>query len=298
MTDAAALDPDSFRFDPEAGHLDQLDTTRTGPFADEDDAEEATEAGAKRLAQLLLMLEAHGTHGMLVVVQGMDAAGKDEAIHHVMAAADPESAQATSFPAPTEREAPHDYLWRAAQAAPARGQLAIFNRSYYEQVVADRVHPENLDDQHLPAAVRARADDGSLWAERHRQIRDYERYLTENGIEVVKLFFHVSKDTQRERLIERIERPEKRWDFDMVDVTERAHWDDYMTAYEDAFRATSTEAAPWYVLPADHKWFARAAAAAVVNARLATLHTDFPEPGADEQATLDEARQRLEDKDD
>lgn len=298
--DGPWLDPTQLVFGPRTGkgpaddRLDRFRSGGTGPFEGEDAAREATEWGARELARLVLMLEAHGTHGVLVVVQGMDAAGKDEAIHHVMAAVDPGSASARSFPHPTEREARHDYLRRASLGLPARGELAVFNRSYYEQVIADRIHPENLDRQRLPPRVRASAEDGSLWEERYRQIRDFEQYLTENGIKLIKLFLHVSRDQQRQRLLERIERPEKRWDFDTVDVTERQHWDAYMHAYDEAFRATSTERAPWYIIPADHKWFARAAASAVLVDRLRALHDDFPEPDAEQREALEEGRRRLE----
>jgi PPK2 family polyphosphate:nucleotide phosphotransferase len=299
MPHAAELDPRAFLFptDPtpgKAGALGAYDPAGTGPFANEDDAREATERGAKRLGRLVHRLKAHGTHGVVVVIQGMDAAGKDEAIQHVMAAADPGSAHAHSFPRPSGREARYDYLRRAARGIPERGQLAVFNRSYYEQVVADRVHPENLEDQHLPAEILRRAEDGTLWEERFRQIRDYERYLDENGIVVVKLFLNVSSEAQRDRLLERVERPEKRWDFDLVDVTERERWDDYLAAYQAAFRATSRPRAPWYIVPADHKWFARAATAAIVIDRLEGLYDGFPEPDADQREALEEGRRRLE----
>ena len=287
-----ALDPAAFRFGPD-GRLAEVDTADTGPFESEDEAREATEGMSKDLARRQLMLEAHGTHGLLVVVEGMDAAGKDEAIHHVMAAVDPGSASATSFSAMSQDEAAHDYLRRASTALPARGEIAVFNRSYYGQVTADRVSPEMLDDQNLPPDVAAGAEDGALWDDRLRQIRDFERYLGENGVRVVKLFFHVSKDEQRRRLVERTERPEKRWDFTRADVEKRREWGAHLAAYEAAFRATSTDRAPWYVLPADHKWFSRAAAASVVLAALRGLHDDFPEPDDEQRELLEWGRREL-----
>ena len=288
-----ALDPAALRFAPD-DRLADIDPADTGPFASEDEAREATETAARDLARSQFMLEAHGTHGLLVVLEGMDAAGKDEAIHHVMGAFDPGSASATSFSSMGDDEAKRDYLHRAFSALPARGEVAVFNRSYYGRVVADRVSPEFLDDQKLPSEVAAGAEDGALWDDRLRQIRDVERYLTENGVRVVKLFFHVSKDEQRRRLIERTERPEKRWDFSRADVEKRQDWDAFLDAYEAAFQATSTDRAPWYVIPADHKWFSRAAAAAAVLAALQDLHDDFPEPDEDQQKLLDWGREQLD----
>jgi PPK2 family polyphosphate:nucleotide phosphotransferase len=229
-----------------------------------------------------------------VLFQGLDASGKDEAIHHVMSVVDPTACSARAFSQMNEEEAKHDYLWRAMQAVPARGKMAVFNRSYYEQVVAERVSPDLMEGQHLPDAIREAARDGSLWPQRYRQIRDVERYLVENGIHLVKLFLHVSNEEQRQRLIERTERPEKRWDFSRADVEKRDDWDAFQEAYGDALRATSTDAAPWYVLPADHKWFARAAAATIISDALHRLHADFPEPDDDLAETLAWARKELE----
>ncbi len=298
-TTTAALDPAAFLFGPaseggEADRLDRFDPADTGPFESDNDAREATEEGAKRLARQQLILEANGTHGLLILFQGMDASGKDEAIHHVMAAVDPEACSAKAFAQMNEDEARHDFLWRAMRALPARGKMAVFNRSYYEQVVAERVSPDLMEGQHLPPEIEEAARDGSLWEERYRQVRDVERYLVENGIHLVKLFLHVSKEEQRQRLLERIERPEKRWDFSRADVEKRDDWGAFMAAYGAALRATSTQAAPWHVIPADHKWFARAAVAAVISDKLRHLHDDFPEPDEELQELLDWARDQLE----
>ena len=293
MSTTPRLDLDAFRFGPD-DRLADREPAATGPFDDEADARDATQEQAQELARLQLMLEAHGTHGLVVVFEGMDAAGKDEAIHHVMGAIDPGSASATAFSSMSEDEAQHDFLWRAHRALPARGELAVFNRSYYDAVVGDRVSPDRMAGQHLPPGVLAGAETGALWDDRLRQIRDWERYLGENGIAVVKLFFHVSKDEQRRRLIERTERPEKRWDFSRADVEKRQDWDAFSDAYESAFRATSTEAAPWYVVPAEHKWFGRAAAAAIVMDALRGLHDDFPEPDDDQRELLEWGRRQLE----
>ena len=295
MTPDDALDSTAFRFGPD-DRLADVDPAGTGPFGGEDEAQRLTEDGARELARRQLMLEAHGTHGLLVVMEGMDAAGKDEAIHHVMAAVDPGSGSATAFSSMSEAEAQHPFLWRASQALPARGELAVFNRSYYDQVVGDRVSPDRLDRQHLPPEVRAGVETGALWTDRLRQICEWEQMLGENGIRLVKLFFHVSKDEQRRRLIERTERPEKRWDFSRADVEKRRDWDAFLDAYERAFQATSTDAAPWHVLPADYKWFSRAAAAAVILRALGDLHDDFPEPDDDQRELLAWGRRQLRDE--
>lgn len=288
------LDPSAYLISDDRS-LDAFDPSDTGPFGSEDEARAAMEEEAKRLARRQLILEANGTHGLLVIFQGMDASGKDEAIHHVMSVVDPQACSAKSFSEMNEEEAAHDYLWRALRAVPARGKIAVFNRSYYEQVVGDRVSPEMMEDQHLPPDVLEAARDGSLWEQRYRQIRDVERYLVENGIHLVKLFLHVSKEEQRRRLLDRIDRPEKRWDFSRADVTKRDDWGAFQSAYDDALRATSTDHAPWYVIPSDHKWFARATAAALISDALRRLHGDrFPEPDDEQQELLDWGRDQLQ----
>ena len=290
--DRRGPDPAGLRLSASDALADR-DPASTDAFDGEDEARDYTQDSAVRLARAQLMLEAHGTHGLLVVVEGMDAAGKDEAIHHVMGAVAPGSARAHSFASMSEREARHDYLRRASVVLPARGELVVFNRSYYGQVVSDRVSPEFLDEQSLPPDVRAGAESGTLWDDRLRQIRDFERYLGENGIRVVKLFFHVSKEEQRQRLLERIERPEKRWDFGRADVDKRERWDDFQAAYGAALQATTTDRAPWYVIPSDRKWYGRAAAASVILSALTDLHDGFPEPDDDHRELLAWGRDRL-----
>lgn len=286
---------DDFRFQP-GRRLADVDPASTGPYATEDDARDETAEGARELGRRQHMLTAHGRHGLLAIFQGMDASGKDEAIHHVMSAIDPQASTATQFDRMTKDEKPRDFLWRAFESLPPRGSVGVFNRSYYEHVVGERVHPETVQEQPVPERVRTKAADGTLWDERLRQIRDVERYWTENGIHVVKLYLHVSPEAQRRRLIERTERPEKRWDFSRADVEERQHWATYLHAYDEAFRATSTEGSPWYIVPADHKWAARATVAAILNAHLGALHDDFPEPDDDLQDLLDWARGELSDE--
>ena len=270
--------------------LARFDPKFTGGFADEGEARESMAREAASLAKYQDILMAHGTQGLLVIFQGMDGAGKDATIKHVMSSVDPQGCEVKMFKEMTEKEVRHDYLWRAARATPARGQLGIFNRSYYEHVVAERVHPEKLERQKLPDEVKG--DD--LWPKRYRQINNFEQHLVENGIRVLKFFLHLSYEEQRERLLERMARPEKRWKFSPSDVEERAHWRDYMRAYEEAFEQTSTERARWHVIPADSRWFARAAVASVVADTLRSLHAEYPRPDAEEEKEIENAREALE----
>ncbi|HEX8499768.1 MAG TPA: PPK2 family polyphosphate kinase [Pyrinomonadaceae bacterium] len=283
------MDTTQFVYRPGAG-LAHHDPKFTGEFASEEDARASMSADADAIAKYQDILMAHGTHGLLVVLQAMDGAGKDATIKHVMSSADPQGCEVKMFKNATEKEVRHDYLWRAARALPARGQIGIFNRSYYEHVVAERVHPEKVERQNLPEGA---AGEG-LWERRFRQINDFERYLLENGIHVLKFYLNLSRGEQRERLLQRLSRPEKRWKFSAGDVKERALWDEYMRAYEEAFERTSTERAPWHIIPADSRWFARAAVASAVAAKLKSFHADYPQPGAEEEREFEEARASLE----
>ena len=263
--------------------------TALGATDSDEAARAALQRDAARIRQGQSFLMAHETHGLLVLFQGMDASGKDEAIRDVLGSVDPRGAEFKQFQRPTEKELRHDYLWTAFLAMPARGQLGIFNRSYYEAVLVERVHPERLDEANLPDEAKA-----DVWARRLRQICDVERYLVENGIRVLKFFLHVSKEEQRRRLLTRIERPEERWQFSMADVEERSFWEDYLAAYDDALSHTNTTHAPWHVVPADREGPARAAVAAAVATTLWSLHTDYPAPSDDERAEMARARRALE----
>jgi PPK2 family polyphosphate:nucleotide phosphotransferase len=285
------MDTSRFIYRPEeGGALADFDPKFTGGFSDEGEARELMTQAAADIARYQDILMAHGTHGLLVIFQAMDGAGKDATIKHVMSAADPQGCEVKMFKEATEKEVKHDYLWRASQALPARGQIGIFNRSYYEQVVAERVHPEKLERQRLPAEARGEG----LWERRFRQINDFERYLSENGIHALKFFLHLSREEQRRRLLERLDRPEKRWKFSAGDVEERALWDEHMKAYEEAFRRTSTEWAPWHIIPADSRWFARAAVASAVASKLKSLHAEYPKPSTEEEKEMEDARKALE----
>src|SRR5271169_1949131 len=219
--------------------------------------------GVRLLSDYQARLAAQDTWGVLVVLQAMDTAGKDGTIRHVMSGVNPQGVQVHSFKVPSAEELDHDFLWRYAQRLPERGQIGIFNRSHYEEVLVVRVHPENLDRQKLPKAAKR----GDVWRRRYREINDWERYLTDNGFRIVKLFLNISREEQRARLLRRIDLPDHNWKFSSADVNERERWDDYQKAFSETLSHTSTECAPWYVIPADRKWFARIGVGAVlVNA--------------------------------
>jgi len=226
----------------------------------------------------------------LVILQAMDAAGKDGAIEHVMTGVNPQGCEVHSFKAPTPEELDHTYLWRCMKVLPARGKIGIFNRSYYEEVLVVRVHPEFLAAQRLPEGGETR----SLWKRRYEEINDFERHLVANGTHVVKFFLHVSKDEQRKRFLARLDDESKHWKFSARDVQERRHWDAYMNAYEEMLRETSTEHAPWHVIPADKKWFTRACVADILVARIESLKLEFPRVTDAQKQAMVEARGLLE----
>jgi len=246
--------------------------------------------GVELLAHYQDRLSAQETYGVLVVLQGMDAAGKDGTIRHVMSGVNPQGVHVSSFKVPTPQELDHDYLWRHAQRLPARGEIGIFNRSHYEEVLAVRVHPEYLDREKVPAAAKGK----DTWKRRYREINDWERYLADNGIAVVKLFLNVSKQEQRARFLKRIDRPEKNWKFSAADVRERGYWDEYQRAYAEMLTHTSTDWAPWHVLPADHKWVTRMCAAAVIARALIEIDPRYPVSDEATRRELRRARAELE----
>jgi len=244
----------------------------------------------ERLSDAQELLWASDTRAVLVVFQAMDAAGKDSAIEHVMSGVNPQGVQVYSFKKPSSEELDHNFLWRVAKAAPERGRIGIFNRSHYEEVVALRVHPEWLSAQRLPDGP----GDPEFWERRFEDINAFERHLDRTGTKVVKFFLHVSKAAQKKRFLARLDEPHKEWKFNAADVAERAHWDEYMAAYDDALSATSTAWAPWYVIPADHKWLTQAIVAAILVDTIEGLDLHWPEvSGAEHEANL-EARRRLD----
>jgi PPK2 family polyphosphate:nucleotide phosphotransferase len=253
-------------------------------------AEESLGDAVAELAEAQDLLYASDSWSLLVVFQAMDAAGKDGTIKHVMSGVNPQGVQVMSFKAPSAEEIDHDYLWRCHKALPERGRIGIFNRSYYEEVLVVRVHPELIDRQRIPNTVAG----PKLWQQRYGEIRDFERYLSHNGTAIVKFFLNVSKEEQRKRFLERIHEPEKNWKFSLGDVEERKHWDEYQQAYEDCLEATSTDEAPWYVVPADHKWVTRAVVSRILVNTIQSLNLKYPEISAAQRTALQAAGKALE----
>ncbi len=270
-------------------HHDPADTLN---FTSEDKprAQAALATGIDALAELQDKLYAQDQWSLLLIFQAMDAAGKDGAIKHVMSGINPQGCEVHSFKAPTSEDLDHDWLWRCWKRLPERGRIGIFNRSYYEETLVVRVHPEILGKQKVPPALLGK----KLWDQRFTDIRAFERYLTRNGILVRKFFLNVSKDEQKRRFMERIENPEKNWKFSAADARERGFWNEYQSAYEDMIRETATPESPWYVVPADNKWFSRLVVAGAVIDALASLDLAYPEVGKTQRKELEQAREALE----
>jgi len=253
-------------------------------------AKDVLEEGVKELSEAQELLWASDTYALLVVFQAMDAAGKDSTIEHVMSGVNPQGVQVASFKQPSSEELDHDFLWRINEAMPERGRIGVFNRSHYEEVIAVRVHPEWLEKQKLPPGPRGRR----FWRTRYEDINAFERHLDRSGTRIVKFFLHVSKAEQKRRLLARLDEPGKQWKFSAADVEERAHWDEYMQAYEDAITATSTPWAPWYVIPADHKPVMQAMVARIMVETIRSLDLDWPEISEPDREANAEARRKLE----
>ena len=252
-------------------------------------AQKKLETGIQNLAEQQDKLYAQNTFALLINLQAMDAAGKDSTIKHVMSGVNPQGVQVKSFKVPSAEELDHDYLWRNFKELPNRGHIGIFNRSYYEEVLAVRVHPEFLDRQQLPPYLKG----SDIWERRYEEINNFEKYLTNNGIVVLKFFLNVSKEMQKKRFLERVEQPEKNWKFSAADILERQHWDAYMEAYEEMFNHTSTPWAPWYIIPADHKWFTRFAVVSVINHTLEGLKLSYPEVSPEQKTALLKAQEEM-----
>lgn len=273
--------------------LSKIPNDYTGDYKDKQDAVKDLEKNVQRLAELQDILYAQNVYSLLIIFQAMDAAGKDGAIKHVMTGLNPQGCQVESFKVPSDEERDHDYLWRAQKALPERGRIGIFNRSHYEEVLVVRVHSGILQNQQLPAEVK---NDKFIWKKRFRQISDWERYLTENGTQILKFFLNVSRDEQKKRFLERIDTPDKNWKFSAGDAKERLFWADYMNAYEDAIEATSTAVSPWFIIPADKKWFTRLAISEVIVQKLESMDLRYPVVTEEHKAELQEARKLLEAK--
>jgi PPK2 family polyphosphate:nucleotide phosphotransferase len=274
---------------PERFRLKSCATDATGDL-DKDKARKLVEANGGRLKDLQERLYAQDTWSVLLIFQGMDASGKDSAIEHVMHGVNPQGCDVHSFKTPTSRELDHDFLWRSTVALPERGRIGIFNRSYYEELLVVRVHRAILAKQKIPPKLVTR----NIWRERFEDVRAFERYLARNGTLILKFFLHVSKEEQRKRFLDRLEEPGKRWKFSMGDIAERALWDKYQAAYQDALRHTSTDAAPWFVIPADHKWFARAAISTAIVTEMAKLDLQYPRVDKSALAEFARVREALE----
>ena len=270
--------------------LEQIDPGETLGVEDKEEGKEALEAGVELIAELQDKLYADDRWAVLLIFQAMDAAGKDGAIKHVLSGVNPQGCEVTSFKAPSAEELDHDFLWRCAKRVPERGRICVFNRSYYEETLIVRVHKEFLERQKLPPSILNSKD---LWNHRFENIRNFERYLTNNGIVLLKFFLHVSKEEQQERFLARIDDPAKNWKFSMQDVKEREHWDEYMHAYEETVRHTASEHAPWYVVPADKKWFARLVVASAIVERMNALGLSYPKLSKDELKALATAKEAL-----
>jgi len=277
--------------DGEGFRLKDVDPGDTLDVGSEDKprAKEALAMGIEALAELQDMLYAQDSWAVLLIFQAMDAAGKDGTIKHVMSGVNPQGCQVTPFKSPSAKDLDHDYLWRCVKSLPQRGHIGIFNRSYYEETLVVRVHPESLEKQKIPPELVTK----DIWKERYKDIRSFERYLTRNGVVIRKFFLHVSKKEQKKRFLERLENPEKNWKFSPNDLKERAFWDDYMQAYEDMIRHTATKDAPWYVVPADNKWFTRLVVAAAVVGTLGSLDLRYPKVGAEKLKEFAAAKRSL-----
>ena len=276
-------DPDSFRLkDWDPGDTNNLDIEKK-------DAKELLAEGVKRLSDLQERLYAQDRWAVLLIFQAMDAAGKDSVIEHVMKGVNPQGCDVYSFKQPSQEELDHDFMWRSARCLPERGRIGIFNRSYYEEVLVVRVHPEILAKEKMPTNLVTK----DIWKERFKDIRAFERYLSRNGTLILKFFLHVSKEEQKRRFLERIEEPSKNWKFSMGDVAERKLWDKYMAAYEDMIRNTSRPEAPWHVVPANNKWFTRLVVAAEVVDALDRLGLKYPKVSGTARHDLEKSRQIL-----
>ena len=272
--------------------LKDFDPADTGGIRSKERAAAALQKSLEQLADLQGKLYAQDQWAVLLIFQGMDASGKDGVIKHVMAGVNPMGCQAYSFKAPSSEEQQHDYLWRTMQRIPERRRIGIFNRSYYEEVLIVRVHPDLLHNEKMPPSLITK----KIWEERFQDICSFERYLTGNGIVVRKFFLNLSKKEQARRFLARLDEPEKNWKFSAADIHEREYWNDYMDAYQDMIRNTATPAAPWYVVPADNKWFTRLVVASAIIDTLQQLNLSYPAVGAKRRKELDEARKLLEPK--
>ncbi|NJR18650.1 MAG: polyphosphate kinase 2 family protein [Calothrix sp. CSU_2_0] len=273
--------------------LRDYDPEYTGKYQNKADALGVLQADIEQMGKYQDILYAQNTYALLIIFQAMDAAGKDSTIKQVMSGVNPQGCQVFSFKSPSSEELDHDYLWRTTKSLPERGRIGIFNRSYYEEVLIARVHPEILNSQQLPKIPSG----NQIWKQRFEEINNFEKYLTNNGIVILKFFLNISKSEQKKRFLRRIELPEKNWKFSISDVQERAFWNDYMKAYEDMFNHTSTKSAPWYIIPSNNKWFARLAVSDIICTTLKHLNLQYPKVSDEHRQHLLQAKAALENED-
>lgn len=280
----------------EGGKVSLIDwpTEYTGDKLDKTSGKELLEKGRERLSELQDKLYAHNQYSILLIFQAMDTAGKDGAIKHIMSGLNPSGVQVTSFKVPSSSELDHDYLWRHYIALPARGEIGIFNRSHYENVLVTKVHPEFILKENLPEINSIKDIDDKFWENRYKQINRFEKNLYQNGTIILKFFLHLSKKEQKKRLIARIDDPKKNWKFSTADARERNFWDQYQKAYEDALSNTSTEYAPWFIIPADDKWFTRVAIAGILYNHFTDLDLEYPQVSKEKLAELQLVKEELE----
>lgn len=273
--------------------LKDFQTDVSQKFISKREGELLLQEGIGHLSKMQDKLYAHNEYSILIILQAMDAAGKDGAIKHVMSGLNPQGVKVSAFKAPNAEELDHDYLWRHYKQLPGRGEIGIFNRSHYENVLVTRVHPEYILNEKIPFIDSVKDVDARFWKKRFKQINRFEKNLTENGMIILKFFLHVSKEEQKKRFIERIDNPEKNWKFSVADAQERKHWDTYMKAYEEMLQATSTEEAPWFILPADDKWFTRLVLGAIIKMEFEKLDLSYPEVDAAQLQKLQQAKKEL-----
>jgi PPK2 family polyphosphate:nucleotide phosphotransferase len=273
--------------------LANYDANFTGNYLNKETGLADLDKAREKIIKLQEVMYAQKVHALLVIFQAMDAAGKDSTVKHVFTGLNPQGLQTAAFNAPTAAELDHDFLWRASKVLPERGKIGLFSRSYYEEVLVVRVHPEILAAAPLPEKIKS---DKRIWDKRLEDIRNYEKYLTNNGVSVLKFFINISKDEQKQQFMERIEDPAKHWKFSFGDLADREHWDDYMRAYEAMFAATSTEFAPWYIVPGNKRWFTRATIARIIAEKLESLDLKYPQISEKQKQQIEEARKMLADE--
>lgn len=294
LTDEKIIQINSLRVKPgKKLKLKDHKTKYTGKILNKRDSEAMLEIGRKHLAEIQDKLYAHNEHSVLIIFQAMDAAGKDGAVKHIMSGFNPLGVKVYSFKAPNSFELDHDYFWRHSVALPARGEIAIHNRSHYENVLVTKVHPEFILNENIPGIDSIKDINKKFWKARYKQIRRYEHNLADNGMLILKFFLNVSKKEQKKRFMERIDDPSKNWKFSLADLRERGYWDQYQTAYEDAISETSTDNAPWFIIPADDKWYARLAIASVIYRYFETLKMSYPKVSAAQKIELQKAKAQL-----